>query len=100
LVSHNRPVYYLHELAGVVRMNKQKEAVLYRKLHDEVRVRVAMRGRAEELVKHVMSTPPKRRRGYFIRDGVLDYDLEEIGRLVTEFNMSDPWMNSRSALKP
>jgi hypothetical protein len=72
-------------------MERQKQAVLYRKRHDAVRVRLAMRGQTDQLVRHVMSMPPKMRAGYFIRAGELQYYLAEITQLAQEFNISDPW---------
>jgi hypothetical protein len=79
-------------------MDKKKEAILYRKKDDEVRARVAMRGQALDLVRHVMTMPPKTRGGYFILEGELQYHLTEISRLAKEYKLRDPWGEQPTSL--
>jgi hypothetical protein len=68
-------------------LDRGKEAVLFRKKLDARRVRSVMRGRAEDLVRHVMSAPPKMRPEYFIKDGGSDYGSQEIESLAREFDI-------------
>jgi hypothetical protein len=48
-----------------------------------------MRGRAEDLIRHVMIVPPKMRLEYFIKDEESDYGLQEIESLARDFDISE-----------
>jgi hypothetical protein len=69
-------------------LDRARETILYRKRADIKYTRVVMRGRVDEIVRYVMSIPPKMREEYFIKDGDLSYGVKEIERLALEFGLS------------
>jgi hypothetical protein len=72
-------------------MDRTKKAVLFRKRADARVPRLAMQGRAEDIIKYFQSIPPKLRSDYFIRDGEAYYGPREIERLARQFNMAGRW---------
>ena len=75
-------------------MDRTKQAVLFRKRADAKVPRMAMQGRAEDIIKYFQSIPPKLRSDYFIRDGETHYGPREIERLARQFDIAGRWEES------
>lgn len=59
-------------------MEREKECVLFRKRIDTKRRLVAMRGKAEHLIRYFLKVPPSKRLEYSLDDGEMEYSPQEI----------------------